>query len=158
MTHAARALALVVAGSLAMGCAALSRQAFRTPTVELRDVRIRSLGLEGGSLDLILSVHNPNAYRIDATRLSYTLTADTLEVASGAVTKRVTLEKESANAVELPVRFTMRELLGAAEVLLRKGSVMYVVTGEVTVDTPFGSISKPYEGRALLDNATLIRP
>jgi LEA14-like dessication related protein len=139
-----------------MGCARMARGAFRTPTVELRDVRIRALGLEGGALDLVLDVYNPNEYRIDATRLTYTLEADSALVAKGAVTKRVTLPVRQHSDVVLPVNFTFRELLGLAEVLLRKGSVDYVVRGEVTVDSPFGSITRPYEGRARLDNGTLI--
>jgi LEA14-like dessication related protein len=138
------------------GCASIGRQAFGTPTVELRDVRIRGLGLEGGALDLVLDVHNPNEYRIDATRMTYTLVADSSVVASGVVTKRVTLQPRRPNDVVLPVTFSFKELLGAAEILLRKGAVDYLVRGEVTVNGPFGSVTKPYEGRARLDNGVLI--
>lgn len=153
---AAVACAAVAAATTA--CAPLARSAFRNPTVELRDVRIRGIGLEGGALDLVLDVYNPNDYRIDATRLSYTLIADTSQVATGAVTKRVTLEKTAHNDITLPVSFTMKELMGAAETLLRKGGVDYTVRGEVTVDTPFGSMTRPYEGKARLDNGVLLRP
>lgn len=139
-------------------CAGFGRQAFRTPTVELRDIRIKAIGLEGGSIDLLLDVYNPNDYRIDVTRLSYTLIADTSRVATGVVTHRVTLRNKQQNDIALPVTFTMRELMGAAEVLLRKGSVDYTVKGEVTVDSPFGSVTRPYEGKARLDNGTLLRP
>ena len=66
------ALAAVVAIA---GCIPFARQAFRTPTVAIKDVRVRALGLEGGSLDLVLDVFNPNEYRMDATRLTYTLVA-----------------------------------------------------------------------------------
>lgn len=154
-TGAAVAIAVMLALS-ATGCARMARSAFRTPTVELRDVQIRALGLEGGSLNLILDVYNPNEYRLDATRLTYTLEADSVQVAKGAVTKRVTLPVRAHSDVVLPVTFTFRELLGLAEVLLRKGSVDYVVRGEVTVDSPFGSVTRPYEGRARLDNGALI--
>ncbi|MDA1082531.1 MAG: LEA type 2 family protein [Gemmatimonadetes bacterium] len=147
---------LVVVGTAA--CATFGRQAFQNPTVELRDIQIREIGLDGGSLDLILDVYNPNSFRIDVTRLTYTLIADTSKVATGFVTKRVTLNSKAANDVSLPVRFTMKELMGAAEVLLRKGSVDYTVRGEVTVDSPFGSVTRPYEGKATFDNATLLRP
>lgn len=139
-----------------VGCALMGRQAFRTPTVELRDIRVRGIGLEGGSLDLVIDVFNPNDYRMDATRLTYTLSADTSILATGAVTKRVTLYSKSRNEITLPVNFSMKELMGAAAVLLRKGSVDYMVKGEVTMDTPFGSMTRPYEGRARLDNASLI--
>lgn len=141
---------------LVAACVPLARQAFRAPTVELRDIRVRALGLEGGALDLLLDVYNPNDYRMDATRLTYALSADSGTVATGSVTKRVTLLNKAHNDVALPVSFTMRELMGAAQILLRKGSVDYVVKGEVTVDTPFGSFTRPYAGRARIDNSMLI--
>lgn len=136
----------------------MQRASFRTPTVELRDVKLRGIGLEGGSLDLVLDVYNPNEYRLDATRLTYTLLAESTFVASGEVNKRVTLTGREHNDISLPLTFTMKELLGAAEIIVRKGSVNYTVKGEVTVDTPFGSTTRPYLGKATLDNGTLIRP
>jgi LEA14-like dessication related protein len=149
------ALALILSTA---GCASLGRQAFRTPTVELKDVRVRAIGLDGGALDLVIDVNNPNEFRVDATRLTYTLIADTSQVATGAVTKRVTLQARENNAITLPLTFTMKELFGAAEAILRKGRVNYTVKGEVTVDTPFGSQTRPYEGRATLETGSLLRP
>ena len=140
----------------AAGCTSLVHQAFRTPTVELKDIRIRGIGLDGGSLDLVLDVYNPNDYRMDATRMTYTLVADTAMVATGEVAHRVTLLNKQHNAVTLPVSFSMKELMGAAQVLLRKGSVDYTIKGDVTVDTPFGSMTRPYVGKMRLDNASLI--
>jgi LEA14-like dessication related protein len=154
----ARAAGLVCVLAAMAGCATLARQAFRTPTVDLRDVRVRALGLEGGSVDVMLDVFNPNDYRIDATKLTYTLFADTSLVAEGAVTKRVTLKNRDHNDVVLPVSFTFRELLAAAEVMTRKGTVDYTVKGEVTVDSPFGSVTRPYQAKARLDNASLLPP
>ena len=154
MRYRATLIAILTVAS--SGCTAFARQAFRTPTVELRDIRVRGIGLDGGSLDLVLDVFNPNDYRMDATRLTYTLVADTSVVATGAVTRRVTLVNKSRNEVLLPVSFSMKELMGVAQVMLKKGSVDYLVKGEVTVDTPFGSMTRPYEGRARLDNASLI--
>jgi len=147
----------LVLGLLSLaGCASLARAAFRTPTVELRDIRVRGLGLEGGSLDLVLDVFNPNDYRMDVTRLTYALSSDSGTVASGAVTKRVTLDKSTRSEVTLPVNFTIQELFGVAQLMLRKGSVEYVVKGNVTVDSPFGSLTRPYESKARIDIASLI--
>jgi len=154
--HKTVALSCTVIALAASACAPLSRSAFRAPTVELRDIRVRGIGLDGGSLDVVLDVFNPNDYRMDATRLTYALSTDSGNVATGAVTKRVTLEKGAHNDVTLPVSFTMKELLGAAQVMLRKGTVEYIVKGEVTMDSPFGSMTRPYEARARIDNASLI--
>lgn len=169
VTAVAVVAAVAVIGAIT-ACGPLARSAFRTPTVELRDIRVRGIGLEGGSLDLVLDVYNPNDYRIDATRLTYRFYADTAQgrptsapstereglIATGEVTRRVTLENRAHNDVTLPLTFTMRELMGAAAVLLRNGSVDYRVAGEVTLDTPFGSITRPYEGKARFDNLMVI--
>ena len=155
-----RPLRLLIVAVLAIGlsaCATLGRQAFATPLVALKDVRVRTIGLDGGALDLVLDVFNPNDYRMDATRLSYTLVADSATVATGAIDKRVTLLNKQHNEVVMPVSFSVKELFGVAEVLLRKGGVEYAVKGDVTMDTPFGSMTRPYAGKAHLDAATMIR-
>ncbi|MCC7196345.1 MAG: LEA type 2 family protein [Gemmatimonadaceae bacterium] len=151
-------MVVLAAATLAAACASLARQAFRTPTVELQDVKIRALGLEGGALDLVLDVYNPNEYRIDVTRLTYTLLADSSQVATGAVTKRVTLDNRAHNGVTLPVTFTFKELLNVAQVMLKTGAVNYTVKGDVVVDSPFGSVTRPYEGKARVENGALLRP
>lgn len=133
------------------GCARMARQAFRNPTVELRNVVIKGIGLQGGSLDVVLDVYNPNHYRIDASRVTYTVLADSLKVATGEVTKLVTLEDSKTSTIVLPVTFTLRELNKAANVLLQTGSIEYTVQGEFTLATPFGSITRPYASKGRYD-------
>src|SRR3954462_1448707 len=66
------ALAVAVAAAVATsGCSTLGKAAFREPVVTLKNVNVRGLGLTGGSLDVVLSVYNPNHYRLDATQLHY---------------------------------------------------------------------------------------
>jgi LEA14-like dessication related protein len=137
--------ALLVVG--ATGCSHFARQAFQNPVVELKDVMVRGIGLQGGSLDVILDVYNPNDYRIDASRVTYTLTADTLQVATGEVSKLVTLDNRKTSRVVLPVNFTFNELGQAATLLMNRGSIDYTVKGDFTLATPFGSITRPYAGK-----------
>jgi LEA14-like dessication related protein len=144
-------VALLFAAALT-GCASLARSAFKTPTVALKNVVVKGVGLQGGSLDVVLDVYNPNDYRIDVGRVTYTLLADTLRVAVGEVSKRVTLEGRKTAEVTLPVSFGMRELTRAAGILLQRGSVDYTVLGDFTLDTPFGSITKPYKGQGRYDS------
>jgi LEA14-like dessication related protein len=141
-------LALVVTAA----CASLGRGTFATPVVELKDVRVKGIGLQGGSLDVILDVYNPNNYRLDATKVTYTLFVDTNRVATGEITKLVTLTEHMKSEVVLPVSFTMQELLGAAKMLTGTGSVDYRVAGDVTVATPFGKFTRPYVGKGRYDS------
>jgi len=147
MTLAAASLALGVAG-----CATMARQAFQNPVVVLHDVVVKGVGLQGGSLDVILDVANPNDYRIDASSVTYTLFADSIQVATGEVTKLVTLDNKKTTEVTLPVTFTFKELQKAAQILLARGSVDYMVKGDFTLKTPFGSIVRPYTGKGRYDS------
>ncbi len=136
----------------ASGCTRIARSAFQSPTVELRDVVVKGVGFQGGSLDVVLDVYNPNDYRIDTRRVTYTVFADTVQVATGAVDKQVTLENRRSSTVTLPVTFSMRELTQAAGVLLQRGSIEYTVVGEFTLATPFGSLTKPYRSKGRYDS------
>ncbi|MBW7933388.1 MAG: LEA type 2 family protein [Gemmatimonadaceae bacterium] len=144
-------LLLAVSALAFTGCARFARSAFQNPVVELKDVQIKGIGVQGGSLDVVLDVYNPNDYRIDASRVTYTVFADSLKVATGEVTKLVTLDNRKTARVVLPVNFTMRELTQAAGILLQRGSVDYTVQGDFTLATPFGSITRPYRSKGRYD-------
>ena len=131
---------------------------FATPTVELRDIRMKAIGLQGGSMDIILSVDNPNDYRLDATRLTYNLFVDTMRVAFGEIRKTATLEPHKKSEVVVPVSFSIQELIRATQLLSKAGGVDYHVTGEVTAATPTGSFTRPYKGEGHFDNIASLRP
>ena len=134
------ALMLAVAG-----CAAIAKQAFQNPVVNLRDVRVLSLGTSGGNLEVQLGVYNPNNYRIDATRLTYRVAiGDDVSLANGALDTRSTVQAGDSTIVKLPVSFTYSGLGAAASQLLRTGAVNYKVNGDVTVGSPVGNFTVPF--------------
>jgi LEA14-like dessication related protein len=137
-------------------CASLAHSSFGTPVVTLKDVRMKGIGIVGGSLDVMLDVYNPNNYRLDTGGFSYTLWVDTLNIASGQVTKLVTLESRKTTGVTLPLSFTIQELQRALKALTATGSVPFRIAGRLTVATPAGSFTRPYEGKGVFNSATLI--
>lgn len=145
-----RKIALVVAASAALlagaGCSALGRAAFQNPVVHLRDVRIRGLGLTGGSLDVLLNVYNPNHYRLDATRLTYrvNLAGDSVTVATGTLDSRFTVQDNDSTVVTIPVNFSYAGIGAAGRSLLNQGAVDYHVLGDVTVGSAVGNFTVPY--------------
>ncbi len=143
------AMALTFTGA----CAGFTRSNFATPIVELRDVRLKGIGIQGGTLDVILDVTNPNEYRLDASKVTYRLYVDTTQIAAGEVSKLVTLEPKKKSEVVLPVSFGNKELMAAGQMLSRTGSVDYRIAGEVTVATPFGNFTRPYDGKGHFDSA-----
>ncbi len=128
------------------GCAYLGRQAFKQPVVQLRDVKVRGIGLSGGSLDVLLAVYNPNHYRLDATHLSYRvmLNADSVLLADGNVDKQFTVQGGDTTVVTIPVNYKYAGIGSAERELVRSGTVNYHVLGEVTVGSTVGHYTVPY--------------
>jgi LEA14-like dessication related protein len=144
-----RKLAMVVAASAAIagsGCATLGKAVFQQPIVNLKNVQVRGVGLTGGSLDVILSVYNPNHYRLDATRLTYRvmMAGDSLQVANGSMDSRFTVNDNDSTTVTIPVSFTYAGLGAAGRSILNTGAVNYHVLGDVTVGSPVGNFTVPY--------------
>src|SRR5688500_20367448 len=67
------------------GCATLGLNTFREPVVHFNDAKLRGLGLSGGSVDVVLSVYNPNRLDLNATRLTYRLMGADKELGTGAL-------------------------------------------------------------------------
>ena len=135
--------AAMVAASVS-GCASIGRRVFEEPTVTFRELRINGLGLTGGSLEVLLSVYNPNGYKLDATRLTYNLVLDSIPFANGAIDEKFTVQDNDSTVVRLPIDFSWTGIGQAGRQLLNSGGVNYRVTGDVTVGTPLGNFTRPY--------------
>lgn len=140
---------LISASALAVlavaGCASIGRQTFTEPVVTLQDVSINGLGLTGGSLDVVLSVYNPNRFALDATRLTYNIVLDTIPLATGALNTGFVVQERDTAEVRIPVTFTYSGIGEAGRQLLNTGTVNYRVRGDVTVATPIGQFTRPYD-------------
>jgi LEA14-like dessication related protein len=129
------------------GCASLGLGgAFQQPVVSFKDLRVRGLGLSGGSLDAYLNVYNPNGFNLDATRLTYTVAVENNQLGTGVLDSRFTVQNHDSTAVRIPIDFTYAGIGGAARQMMNSGSVPYTVTGDVTVATPVGNFTVPYSG------------
>ena len=139
-----RRTVLAMAALAAAGCTSLGRSVFREPEVNFRELQLNGLGLTGGSLDVVLSVYNPNRYSLDATRFTYNLVLDSVPFASGAIDQKLTVQDRDSTVVRLPISFSWRGIGAAGRQLLNSGAVNYRVTGDVTVGTPLGNFTRPY--------------
>jgi len=127
------------------GCSTLGKQAFQQPIVHLQDVKLNGVGITGGSLDVKLSVYNPNGYRLDATRMTYNVLVGTdVQVATGTVDSRFTINDNDSTVVTVPVSFTYAGIGAAGRQLINTGGVDYRVNGDVTVGTMVGNFTVPY--------------
>lgn len=129
------------------GCATLGLGGFKEPIVNFKDLRVRGLGLTGGSIDAYLNVYNPNGFRLDATRLTYKVTVgDQAELGTGALDSRFTVQDRDSTTIRIPIDFTYAGIGAAARQMMQSGSVPYNVTGDITVGTPLGNFTVPYSG------------
>lgn len=125
-------------------CASLGRAAFQQPIVNFRDLQVQGVGLTGSTLDVVLSIYNPNGYRLDATRLTYRLMVDSTALGDGVYDNHFAVQSGDSTIVKLPVTLSYAGLGAAGRQLLGKGAVDYRVMGDVTVSTPIGNFTQPY--------------
>ncbi len=127
------------------GCASLGIGGFKRPIVNFNDLQVEGIGTKGGTVDVVLSVYNPNGYRLDASRLTYHLLVDTTAVGEGVYNTRFSVQSGDSTIVRLPVSLSYAGLAAAARQLRERGSVNYRVIGDVTVGTPVGNFTEPYD-------------
>jgi LEA14-like dessication related protein len=141
-----RRFAVTALAAMALrGCATLGLVVFREPIVHFNDAKIRGLGLSGGSVDVVLSVYNPNKFDLNATRLTYKLFVENNELGTGALVNAFKVKDNDSTYVTIPIDFTYAGLGAAGRELLTRGTVNYRVTGDFTVSTPIGSFTRPYD-------------
>jgi len=136
-------VALAIAA--AAGCATLGRATFKEPIVHFQDARLTGVGINGGSLEVKLSLYNPNGFKLDGTRLTYMLMIDSVKFGEGALADRFTVQEKDSTIVTLPLSFTYAGVGEAGRQLMNTGSVNYRVRGDVTVSTPLGNFTRPYD-------------
>lgn len=127
------------------GCAALGRATFSEPDVRLKEFVVTGLGLTGGSVDVVLSVYNPNGYNLDALKMTYQVDVDSIKLGEGELGERFVVQEKDSSIVRLPVRFTYAGLGAAGRALVTSGTVNYRVRGDFTVGTPLGNFTRPYD-------------
>lgn len=142
--HSTLALAgLAVAA--ATGCATLGMLGrFVEPVVNFKDLRLTGLGLQGGSLDIVLSVYNPNQFNIEGVRLTYQLNVDNVHFGDGALDSRFVVPRGDSTDVRIPLSFSFAGIGAAGRQLVERGAVNYNVGGDLTVATPLGNFTRPY--------------
>lgn len=130
------ALAVALA---AAACAPLSQLTFERPAVQLAAVDVTGLGLQGGALDLLLDVHNPNAYDLRTTRMAVGVRLEDTHFGDVALEQATVLPSRQTTRLVVPLAFTWSGVGAGARALLARGAVRYRLDGRLEVDTPVGA-------------------
>src|SRR5215208_3752742 len=129
----------------AAGCSSIAKATFSEPVVSFREMQVNGLGLTGGSLDIVLSVYNPNKFNLDGKALTYRLMIDSVMFGEAQLNSAFTVQNGDSTQVRLPLNFTYAGIGSAGRQLLNTGTVNYRVTGDITVGTPIGDFKRPYD-------------
>jgi len=91
-------------GVAAAGCATLGMAKFKEPVVHFQDARITGLGVTGGSVEVKLSLYNPNGFKLDGERLTYKLMVDSVTLGTGALADRFKTTLVMFNSFYQPIK------------------------------------------------------
>jgi LEA14-like dessication related protein len=148
---AAATLALVWTGASA--CAVF----LKSPTVDIADVRVVSVGLTGATAQVALDVANPNGSDLTVEEVRYRLSFadDQAEegwrtLAEGENEEKLVITANDTTQVRLSVPFTYASLGRALQGLLSSGSLSYRLDGDVVFDAPVRNVRVPFDRRGSL--------
>lgn len=129
-------------GVLATVLAAACVPKVTEPEVWLDGVRLASLGLSGGVVDVRLSVYNPNRFGLRASGLTYDLDLEEPEgggwfdFTEGRLEQDLRVEPGDTVEVVVPVEFEYRGLGRAIRTLVERGTFDYRLSGMVALEGP----------------------
>ena len=127
-------------------CGRIAESAFSRPTLAVRGVRVRSIGLTGGALEVSLAIANPNPYPLPIHRATYLFAlTDSTEVGRGETATAFTVPAHDSTVVQLPLDVSWQGLRAAARDAARDGTVDYRLNGTVTLETPVGNPDVAFE-------------
>ena len=131
---AAAGLALLLSA-----CSGIAERAFTRPVIAVKGVKVRSVGLTGGAIEVTLSIANPNPYPLPVQRATYSFAlTDSTEIGRGESTAAFTIPARDSTVVQLPLDVSWQGLRAAARDATGDGTVDYRFNGVVTLDTPLG--------------------
>lgn len=141
-------LALLLLGGLLPvlgGCALF----YRSPEVQILDVRVVDLGLTSGTAEVVLEVDNPNFFQLEVRELEYLLEIEEREdewssLARGSSDEAVTLPRRSTETVTLEIPFSYEALGIAMRSWWNTGEVSYRLEGDLRGRGPTGEMNVPF--------------
>ena len=115
LTLARHHIVLAVTASALTACSGIAERAFTRPVLAVRSVKLRSVGLTGGSIEATLTITNPNPYPLPVQRATYLFAlADSTEVGRGVTATAFTIPGRDSTVVLLPVDISWQGLRAVA--------------------------------------------
>ena len=151
-------MAALLASAGFAGCATAAKAIFTQPDVTFRGVGLRSLGLDGAEMEVLLNIYNPNAYSLGASALRYRLLVDSVEIGAGALDSGFSVRERDSMIVHLPVRVGFRAVQAIGPRLLRGGEVPYRLIGDVSLKSFVGTFNRQFNEGGRFDAVKTFKP
>ena len=130
---------VVISLLIALGACALARGLkFEAHRGRLDTVQIVGLNLNGGALNLMLDVYNPNSYDLRSTRIDAGLDLEDTHFGDATLDRDIILAARAHTPVTIPLRFTWQGVGAGARALLTRREVAYDLRAEIRARTPAG--------------------
>ncbi len=151
-----RLLLLAALGLAACGPGGVNPAELIQPKVRLHHLSLRSAGLTGGMLDVVLAFHNPNQITLKGVGLSAGLDIEGSHFGDVAMSDPFSLAGRDTTLVTVPLAFRWSGVASAARSMLNTGAVNYGIQGKVTINTPANvPFDVPFSGQG---SVPLLRP
>lgn len=129
------------------GCAALSRLlggVLKKPTLAFDHASVKTVSLDGLTLDTVWRVDNPNGFGLDLARFDYGFAVDGHPLAKGSAPNGIHLVADGRAMVTLPLRLRFQDVSATVLDLLHRTDLPYQVKGTFGFDTPMGEVDVPF--------------
>lgn len=143
-----RLLALVF---LSAACGGIGDK-FKEPDIQLDHAVVRGVGLSGGNLDLVVTVQNPNDFRLEGTKLEVGFEVEGSHLGDITYDDDFAVTENGTTTITLPLRFGWSGVGSAVRAALGYGDLPYKMKGQAELKTPWGRREVPFtrEGRVPL--------
>ena len=113
---------------------------------------VRSVGMTGGNLDLIVGVQNPNRFTLHGTKLEVGFDVEGEHLGDIAYDENFSVTENGRSILTLPLTFGWAGVGSAVRAALGSGDLPYRMKGQVELKTPWGRKEVPFtrEGRVAL--------
>ena len=117
----------------------------RRPELELKQVRLQSLSLQGAAFDIELDVDNDHGSTLWFENLDYQLSLAGVDVGGGFVGSWGQVEGADTRTLSIPVEVSFADAGTALYQVLQGDKLKVDLVGTVDVDTPFGLVPLDFE-------------
>jgi len=115
------------------------------PDVAVKNVTLTGVDGKGVWIEIILSVANPNSYRLTLSKYSYDLYVSSLPLTKGENANTIEFPGKEVTEVRLPARVEFRDLLKVMKAVSDPEKVPYRLIAAFNIHAPMGSITVPVD-------------